>query len=94
MKSRSSTHVCPPVVDRATADKRKRTETAADEPVELLTIDDLAALLRRTPAAIRQAKYAGQLPPCAPILGRPMWRRSDVERWIAERFDAAARAAH
>lgn len=94
MKRPRSTHVSPPVVDRTDAPKRKRTDQDSSEPTELLTIGDLARILKRTPASIRQAKYEGKLPPCAPILGRPMWRRADIERWIAERFATAARTPH
>jgi hypothetical protein len=94
MKPRRHTHVSPPVAGSASTSKRNRnSETSSDED-ELLSIDDLAARLKRTPKAIRQAKYEGKLPPSALILGRPMWRRSVIEAWIAGRFDAAARAPH
>lgn len=71
---------------KATA-KRNRTE-----PGDLLTIEQFASILGRTPAAIRQAKSRGQLPPAARILGRPMWRRAVVEQWIEAQFRAAGSA--
>jgi predicted DNA-binding transcriptional regulator AlpA len=53
----------------------------------LLTMEELAELLRRPVATIRYWRYLGTGPRGANVAGRVMYRESDVERWIAEQFD-------
>ncbi|WP_370037270.1 helix-turn-helix domain-containing protein [Brevibacterium epidermidis] len=69
--------------------------SAAMEPVEespddLLFFDEVAEILRRTPAAVRAMVHAGNAPPSAKIGKRRMFRRRDVMEWIDEQFDKAS----
>jgi predicted DNA-binding transcriptional regulator AlpA len=54
---------------------------------DLLTVDDLAALLHRAPATIVTARTRcpHTLPPACKVPGtrRVLWRRSDVDAWLA-----------
>jgi predicted DNA-binding transcriptional regulator AlpA len=53
----------------------------------LLTMEELAELLRRPVATIRYWRYMGTGPRGANVAGRVMYRESDIERWIAEQFE-------
>jgi len=60
------------------------------EPVikrELLTIDDVAKLVRTGARTIRRWRREGKLPPALHFGGLVRWRKSDVERWIEERLE-------
>lgn len=50
----------------------------------LLSTEDMAEMLGRTPGAIRTAHHRGQLPPSLVIGRRRYWRRSTVDRWLRE----------
>ena len=50
---------------------------------ELLTADQLAAFLHRTPMAIKKAAQRGQLPFAAKTRKPWTWLRADVERWAS-----------
>ncbi len=53
--------------------------------VTLLTLDELAVMLQKTPAAVRRMRERGQLPP-AVVLGRSLrWDEADVLRWLEDR---------
>lgn len=58
---------------------------------ELLTVDETAARLRRTPAALRFMIHRGTAPKSALIGGRRMFRAADIDAYIANAFgdDAA-----
>jgi len=55
---------------------------------KLLTVDELALILRKAAASIRSDAHRNpsSLPPiCSlPKTKRLLWRESDVERWISE----------
>ncbi|WP_240632401.1 helix-turn-helix domain-containing protein [Cryobacterium sp. LW097] len=57
---------------------------------KLLTLEEVAELLRKTPAGLRWQIHNGSAPKSALIGGRRMFRDVDVEAFIAEAFDAAA----
>lgn len=54
----------------------------------LLNIDEVAELLRKTPAALRYQVHKGTAPRSAKILGRRMFRESDVVAFIDAQFSA------
>ena len=53
----------------------------------LLTLDEVAELLRKTPAQMRWMRHVGYGPKAAKIGGRLMYREQDVLEWINEAFD-------
>lgn len=57
---------------------------------KLLTLEEVAEVLRRTPSALRYQIHRGTAPRSAKIGGRRMFRESDVNAWIDHQFDAAA----
>ncbi|KAB1943810.1 helix-turn-helix transcriptional regulator [Brevibacterium linens] len=60
-------------------------------PVDrLLYIEEVAEMIRKTPAAFRYMIQRGDAPKSAKIGGRRMFKESDVEAWIQEQFDKAA----
>lgn len=61
--------------------------TMIGTPDRLLYIDDLAEMIRRSPAAVRFMVHKGTAPPSALIGGRRMFRESDVLAWIDEQFE-------
>lgn len=63
-----------------------------DKGESLLYADEVAAILRRTPAAFRYMVYAGTAPKSAKIGGRRVWKRSTVDEYIAAAFDAEGAA--
>ncbi|GAA0960291.1 helix-turn-helix transcriptional regulator [Frigoribacterium faeni] len=56
---------------------------------KLLTIEEVAALLRRTPAAVRYMRHAGTGPKSAKVAGRVMFREDDVTAYIEAAFQDA-----
>ena len=64
--------------DRLTADRDR-----------LLFAEEVAEILRRSPAALRYMVHAGTAPPSAKIAGRRMWKESEVYRWLEDQFSAA-----
>lgn len=54
----------------------------------LLNINEVAELLRKSPAALRYQVHKGTAPKSAKILGRRMFRASDVEAFIDAQFSA------
>jgi len=57
------------------------------EPVKLLTLDEVAEILRKTPAQLRWMRHNGSGPPAAKIGGRIMYREKDLFDWINKAFD-------
>lgn len=57
---------------------------------KLLTLEEVADVLRRTPSALRYQIHKGTAPRSAKIGGRRMFRESDVNAWIDHQFDTAA----
>jgi len=57
---------------------------------KLLTIDEVATLLRRSPAAVRYMRQAGTGPKSAKVAGRVMYREDDVHAYIEAAFADAS----
>ncbi|MHC5558291.1 helix-turn-helix domain-containing protein [Kocuria sp. U4B] len=57
---------------------------------KLLTVDEVAEILRKTPGALRYQIHAGTAPRSARIMGRRMFRESDVRAYIEAQFAATA----
>ncbi|MGW9415159.1 helix-turn-helix domain-containing protein [Arthrobacter cupressi] len=55
--------------------------------VDLLTLDETAEILRKSPAQLRWMIHSGTAPRSARIGGRRMFRRSDVQEFIREAFE-------
>ncbi|OLT09310.1 hypothetical protein BJF77_11015 [Kocuria sp. CNJ-770] len=53
----------------------------------LLYVDEFAAMIRRTPDAVRYMIQIGTAPKSAKVGGRRMFRESDVNAWIEAAFD-------
>lgn len=58
--------------------------------MRLQTLDEVAAVLRKTPAQLRWMRYNGTGPRSAKIGGRIMYRELDVIDWINAAFEAEA----
>lgn len=56
----------------------------------LLFIEEVAEILRKSPASLRFMIHAGTAPASAKIGGRRMFRESVVLAWIEEQFEASA----
>ncbi len=58
-------------------------------PDDLLTFDEVAAILRMTPDGLWSRKRRGDpMPRSAKVGKRRLFRRSDIERFVAEAFEA------
>jgi predicted DNA-binding transcriptional regulator AlpA len=57
---------------------------------DILYTEEVAALTRKTPATIRWLKATGQGPKCGKLGRRVIYRRADVEAWIASAFEDGA----
>jgi predicted DNA-binding transcriptional regulator AlpA len=53
----------------------------------LLTLEEVAERLRKTPAAMRWQIHIGAAPKSALLGGRRVWRSSDVEAFIEDAFN-------
>ena len=53
----------------------------------LMTLDEVAERLRRSPAQLRWMRHNGSGPRSAKIAGRIMYRELEVEDWIDAQFD-------
>lgn len=62
----------------------------APAAVELLTLEEVAKVLRKSEAQLRWMLHAGTAPRSAKIGGRRMFRASDVEDYIDAAFEAEA----
>lgn len=58
----------------------RRDQRAVEDP--LLTIDDLAVLLNKSPAAIYQMRWLGRGPVALKIGNSLRFHRTDVETWL------------
>jgi len=54
---------------------------------KLLTLDEVAELLRKTPAQLRWMIHNGTAPKSAKLGGRRMFREQDVMEWIEQAFE-------
>lgn len=55
--------------------------------LELLTLPEAAELLRKSPASLRWMRHNGTGPKSGLIGGRLMYRRTDLDAYIAAAFD-------
>lgn len=53
----------------------------------LLFVEEVAEIIRRSPASLRFMIHAGTAPRSAKLAGRRMFRESDVMAWIEEQFE-------
>ncbi len=51
---------------------------------EFLDTNDLATLTKTRPQTWRKRRWRGDSPPYVKLGNRVLYRRSDVERWLAE----------
>ena len=58
--------------------------------MKLLTLDEVAEMLRKSPAQVRWMRHNGTGPKCATLGGRVMYRDQDVIDWVNAAFEAAA----
>lgn len=56
-------------------------------PTRLLYIEEVADMLRKSPASLRFMIHAGTAPRSAKIGGRRMFRESDVLAWVDAQFE-------
>lgn len=56
----------------------------------LLFIEEVADILRKSPASLRFMIHAGTAPASAKIGGRRMFRESDVSAWVDAQFKMGA----
>jgi len=61
--------------------------------VKLLTLNEVAAMLRRSPAQLRYMRGQGTAPPSAKIAGRIMFREEEVLAYIELQFERHTEAA-
>lgn len=55
----------------------------------LLTVGDLAALLRTTPTAVRRMRERGTLPPVVKLGSRILWDASELEAWLEQQREVS-----
>lgn len=54
--------------------------------MDLLTLEEVAKMLRKSPAQIRWMRHVGTGPKSAKVGGRVLFRRADVIAWVEEQF--------
>ncbi|WP_255773616.1 AlpA family transcriptional regulator [Paenarthrobacter sp. AR 02] len=62
----------------------------ANQTLTLLTLDETAARLRKSPAQLRWMLHQGTAPRSAKIAGRRLFRESDVNEYINQAFEQSA----
>ncbi|WP_237393761.1 helix-turn-helix transcriptional regulator [Pseudarthrobacter sp. ATCC 49987] len=60
--------------------------------MKLLTLDEVALMLRKSPAQMRWMRHNGTGPKAARLGGRVMYREQDVIDWINAAFEDQASA--
>ncbi|WP_259678325.1 AlpA family transcriptional regulator [Arthrobacter oryzae] len=58
--------------------------------MKLLTLDEVAEMLRKSPAQVRWMRHNSTGPRCAKLGGRVMYREQDVIDWVNAAFEAEA----
>jgi len=58
--------------------------------MDLMTLEEVAELLRKSPAQIRWMRHNGSGPISAKVAGRVMFRRHDVVAWVEAQFADSA----
>lgn len=59
--------------------------------MKLMTIDEVAEMLRKSVAQLRWMRHNGTGPKSAKLGGKVMYREQDVIAWINAAFDGAAK---
>lgn len=54
--------------------------------MDLRTLDEAAAMVRKSPAQMRWMRHCGTGPKSARLGGRIMYRAADIESWVDEAF--------
>lgn len=57
--------------------------------MKLLTLSEVAEMLRTPEATLRYWRHAGTGPRSFKIVGRVAYKLSDVERWLEEQYQAS-----
>ena len=60
--------------------------------MKLLTMDEVAEMLRKSPAQLRWMRQNGSGPRSAKLGGRVMYREADVVEWVDAAFAEAGAA--
>jgi predicted DNA-binding transcriptional regulator AlpA len=58
------------------------------QPVKLLTLDEVAEMLRKSPAQMRWLRHNQRGPKSARIGGRVLYREQDVVDWVDAAFES------
>ncbi|WP_432244913.1 helix-turn-helix transcriptional regulator [Arthrobacter sp. G.S.26] len=58
--------------------------------MRLLTLDEVAEMLRKSPAQVRWMRHQKTGPQAARLAGRLLWREQDVIDWVNAAFEAEA----
>ena len=56
----------------------------------LLTLEEVATRIRKTPAATRWLRHSGELPAAAKIGGRLVWDEAVIDQYIEDAFAEAS----
>lgn len=56
--------------------------------MKLLTVDEVAEMLRKTPAQMYWLRHNSKGPKCGKLGGRLMYREQDVIDWVNAAFDS------
>lgn len=64
----------------------------APQVMKLLTLDEVAAMLRKSPAQCRWMRHNGTGPRSAKLGGRIVYREADVIDWVNAAFDQTGAA--
>ncbi|GAA1551545.1 helix-turn-helix domain-containing protein [Brevibacterium picturae] len=65
-------------------------EISGQTPDDLLFIDEVAEMLRLTPASLRGLMHTGRAPASAKVGRRRVFRRSEVNAWVDAQFKKAS----
>lgn len=76
--------------DVAEASRATPAKPEAPALPRLLTVSDLARLLRLDERTVRRRRREGSIPPAIDIGGSLRWRPSEIEAWLDERREGAA----
>lgn len=60
---------------------------------DLLTIEEVAARIRRPEATLRYWRHRGEGPTSFKMGSRVMYKAADVDAWIQRQYDATANAS-
>jgi excisionase family DNA binding protein len=66
------------------------TDSHSTEPADLLTIAEVAAITRAPISTVRYWRHMGTGPQSFRLGRRVVFRRADLDRWMAERENPAA----